>query len=206
MRVRELRFMQPNPWDDGDPAPQNRPESVIVGLPQQQLGSQMGQQMGQQIIYYSEESSSPKVLGIFVIIWGAFSFLGIFTILLLPTEDPFTGEKLVVPLLPLVLGIINSLIVAFTCIVGGYWMTLYQRRGIHLVLLGIIVSFFIGLASILLGGDGGLGEILGNEQAAIAINTIAQGICSVICGLIVAIPLMSSAQGLDGSSLFGQLK
>ena len=187
------------PWDDGMSTPQNAPEPMIVGLPQQ-----MVQPMGQQIIYVQQPSSSPKILGIFVIIWGAISFLGLFA-LFLPQVDPLTGEEIVVPFIALALQAANSVLVAFTCVVGGYWMTEYQRRGIHLALLGIGLSFMLGLATVLVGGDGGLGNFLGDE-AAFAFFAIVEGICSVICGLLVAIPLMNSAQGLDNSSLLSPLK
>ena len=63
----------------------------------------------------------------------------------------------------------------------------------------------LGLATVLVGGDGGLGNFLGDE-AAFAFFAIVEGICSVICGLLVAIPLMNSAQGLDNSSLLSPLK
>lgn len=173
---------------------------IIVGLPQQ-----MNAQMGQQIMYLQPQSSAPKVLGIFVIIWGAFAVLGTLTNFI-PQHDPFTGELIVIPIAVLILGVINGILVGFTCILGGSWMTQYKRKGIHLVLIGIIFSFFISISSVLAGGDGGLGELLGNESAVFAFFAIIQGICSVTCGLLVAIPLMNSAQGLDDSSLFSTLK
>jgi hypothetical protein len=90
--------------------------------------------------------------------------------------------------------------------VGGSWMTQYKRKGIHLVLIGILVSYFVNILGVFLGGDGGLGLLFENESAVIAIFAVVQGICSVICGLLVAIPLMTSAPGLDDSSLFRRLK
>ena len=173
---------------------------IIVGLPQQ-----MNAQMGQQIMYLQPQSSAPKVLGIFVIIWGAFAVLGTLTNFI-PQHDPFTGELIVIPIAVLILGVINGILVGFTCILGGSWMTQYKRKGIHLVLIGIGVSFFIGLSSVLAGGDGGLSEFIDNESAVFAFFAIIEGICSVVCGLLVAIPLMTSAQGLDDSSLFSTLK
>jgi|GEM_PF-249145 len=176
------------------------PEPIIVGMPQQ-----MNPQMGQQVMYLQQQSSAPKVLGIFVIIWGAFSFLGVIS-WLIPTSDPITGEKIIVPVSVIIVNIVNSLIAGFMCVLGGYWMTQYQKRGIHLVLIGITVSYFIGLSSIALGGDAGLGELIGNDSAVFTIIAVIEGICSVICGLLVAIPLMTAAPGLDDSSLFRRLK
>jgi hypothetical protein len=57
-----------------------------------------------------------------------------------------------------------------------------------------------------LGGDTGLEGIIGNDSAVFTIFAVVQGICSVICGLLVAIPLMTAAPGLDDSSLFRRLK
>lgn len=224
--------MQPNPWDDGEVSIQDSaiggdvhtgatihnhyhgeqadvsapsstnvmPEPIIVGMPQQ-----MNPQMGQQIVYLQPQSSSPRILGTLVIIWGAISFLGVL-LSFVPVVDPSTGEQLAVPISVVLINVLNSILVGITCILGGYWMTQYKKKGIHLTLIGIIVSYFVGLAGIALGGDAGLGEFIGDESAVFTIFAVSQGICSVLCGLIVAIPLMNAAQGLDESSLFGQLK
>ena len=224
--------MQPNPWDDGEvsiqdsaiageihtgttvhdhyhgeqptvsPPPSQiaNPGQIIIGMPQQ-----MNQQMGQQIMYLQPQSSSPKVLGIFVIIWGAISFLGVL-LSFLPVVDPSTGEELIVPNSVILVNVMNSVLVGITCMLGGYWMTQYKKKGIHLTLVGILISYFVGLGGVALGGDGGLGELPIDESTAFTLVAVLQGVCSVICGLLVAIPLMSAAQGLDDSSLFGQLK
>ncbi|MDA9254487.1 hypothetical protein N9P14_00215 [Candidatus Poseidoniaceae archaeon] len=199
--------MQPNPWDDGvqtdeSPSPSQiaNPEQIIIGMPQQ-----MNQQMGQQIMYLQPQSSSPKVLGIFVIIWGAISFLGVF-LSFIPVVDPSTGEELIVPNSVILINVFNSILAGFTCVLGGYWMTQYKKKGIHLTLVGILISYFVGLGGVALGGDAGLGELPIDESTAFTLFAVLQGVCSIICGLLVAIPLMSAAQGLDDSSLFGQLK
>ena len=176
------------------------PAPIIVGLP-----VQMNAQMGQQIMYLQPQSSAPKVLGIFVIIWGVLSLLGSFANFI-PMTDPATGEILTIPVSVLIVNLINGVLIGLVYLLGGYWMTQYQRRGIHLVLIGIVVSFALGILGVLLGGDGGLGELLESNSAAFTIVAVFEGICSVICGLLVAIPLMTSAQGLDDSSLFSTLK
>ena len=225
--------MQPNPWDDGEysseqvstqdsavagdlhagdtvhnhyqqtqpnPSQLAQPSPILVGFPQQG-----NVPMGQQIVYLQPQSSSPKVLGIFVIIWGAISLLGAFAFFL-PAEDPLTGEQIVVPFEAVAVNLINAVFVGLTCIVSGYWMTQYKKKGIHLAFLSIFISYFLSLAAVYLGADGGLGSILGNDSAAFTLVAVTQGICTVICGLLVAIPLMSSGQGMDDSSLFRTLK
>jgi len=182
------------------PSQMATPAPIIVGLP-----VQMNAQMGQQIMYLQPQSSAPKVLGIFVIIWGVLSLLGSFANFI-PMTDPATGEILTIPVSVLIVNLINGVLIGLVYLLGGYWMTQYQRRGIHLVLIGIVVSFALGILGVLLGGDGGLGELLESNSAAFTIVAVFEGICSVICGLLVAIPLMTSAQGLDDSSLFSTLK
>lgn len=222
--------MQPNPWDDGEvsnqdsaiagdvhtgatihnhshgvqptsaapqPASQVIPhDSLIVGVPQN-----ITPHMGQQIVYLQQQSSAPKVIGIFVIIWGAISFVGAL-LSFLPVEDPMTGEELVIPTSVILVDVLHSVVIGSMSILGGYWMTQYQKKGIHLVLFSLILSYALTLLSVLLGGDGGLGELLGSDSAVFTLIAVTQGICSVICGLIVAIPLMTASHGLDNSSLF----
>jgi hypothetical protein len=73
----------------------------------------------------------------------------------------------------------------------------YQRRGVHLGLLAVGVSFIINVAltfaysDITAVGIGGVG-------GAIISSVIGSG----ICGLLVAVPLLVSDNGLDDSSLF----
>lgn len=224
--------MQPNPWDDGEyssnevsmqdsavagdlhsddtvhnhfhemqpnPSQSTQPTPILVGFPQQGA-----MPTGQQVVYLQPQSSSPKVIGIFVIIYGAISLLGAFA-LFLPAVDPITGEEIVVPMEAFAVNLVNTAFVGLTCIISGFWMTQYKKKGIHLAFLSLLLSYFLGLAAFSLGADGGLGSVLGNE-AAFTLVAVTQGICSVICGLIVAIPLMSSGQGMDDSSLFRTLK
>lgn len=217
--------MQPNPWDDGDYSSnevsmqdsafagdlhsgdtfhnhshESRPSPILVGFPQP------GNTNGHQVVYLQQHSSSPKIIGIFVIIWGAFSLLGTLPLFFLTPQNPFTGEEMIVPQAAFLIDITNALFVGLTCILSGFWMTQYKKKGIHLALLSLFISYLMGLAAVSLGADGGIGSLLDDDSAAFTLVAVVQGICSVICGLLVAIPLMSSGQGMDDSSLFGSLK
>ena len=112
--------MQPNPWDDGEysssdvlmedsavageinsgdevhyHAPEtqsnfpqaDRPSSILVGSPQQ-----VHMPMGQQVVYLQQQSSSSKVIGILLILLGAFSSLG-FLNLLIPIDPVFLSMR-----------------------------------------------------------------------------------------------------------------
>ena len=219
--------MQPNPWDDGEysssdvlmedsavageinsgdevhyHAPEtqsnfpqaDRPSSILVGSPQQ-----VHMPMGQQVVYLQQQSSSSKVIGILLILLGAFSTLGLLN-LFIPI-DPVTNEQIPIPALAAMT--VNTLVTSVGYILAGVWMTQYKKKGIHLALLVTFLSYIFGVASVVLGGpDGGLESYFG-EDAVIGITAVLNGICSGICALIIAIPLLSGGnQGLDDSKFF----
>ena len=219
--------MQPNPWDDGEfsssdvssqdsavageinsgdevnyHAPEtqsnfpqaDRPSSMLIGSPQQ-----VNMPMGQQVVYLQQQSSSSKVIGILLILLGALSSLG-FLNLLIPI-DPVTNEQ--IPISALASMTMNTLLTSVGYILAGVWMTQYKKKGIHLALLVTFLSYIFGVASVALGGpDGGLETYFG-EDAVIGITAVLNGICSGICALIIAIPLLSGGnQGLDDSKFF----
>jgi hypothetical protein len=157
---------------------------------------------GQQPFPLQPPSSASKVVGIFTVILGLFSFL---TAILsfMPVRDPLTGEVIEISTSVLAVNVVNSLVGSVLFILGGIWMTQYKRKGVHLVLLGVGATFALGMTSAALGGDPGIDSLVG-ERAAFAFEAVFNTVCSLICGLIVAIPLMNGAtSGLDDSRLFG---
>ena len=95
-------------------------------------------------------------------------------------------------------------------------MTNYQKRGVHISLVLIAISAIVGMAAIMMMPDI-LDDIAEEENltaeerddldeysgTVMGIGAIFVLICNGICGLIIAIPLMISNNGLDNSSLFG---
>ena len=95
-------------------------------------------------------------------------------------------------------------------------MTNYQKRGVHIALLMIVISTVVGVFALMMMPDI-LDDIAEEENlsadereeldqfsgAIMGIGAIFVIICNGICGLIIAIPLMISNNGLDDSSLFG---
>jgi hypothetical protein len=92
----------------------------------------------------------------------------------------------------------------------------YQRRGVHLLFIAILVSSALGgleLSTIdevydQMLEDGDLAQeeydlIMNNPEIVTGIGMIFVALCGGMCGLIAAIPLMVSNNGLDKSSLFG---
>jgi len=215
--------MQPSPWDD-DYVKSNdskAPQSVQMNAPmstQDPFSSQpveMQQPMimgttaqmpayGQQPLYIQQApSSAAKIIGIILVIVGAFNLLGLLTAFG-PQIDPFTGEEIIVSTSSQVLTAVNSLISLVGFVLAGIWMTQYRRKGLHLALLTIVVTYLIGVLTVGVGGnDGGIGTLL-DDGAALGVTAVLTGVCSGICGLIVAIPLLSGGNhGLDDSKLFG---
>jgi hypothetical protein len=199
--------MQPDPWAGQQPD-HKQPEAVMVGNVSEQP-SVLGQQMGMpgQVIMVQQPSSAAKVIGVLVIISGCLGVLDGLT-------QIFSALSYSSMVIPLVLALL-SISMSAASVLGGYWMTNYQRRGVQLVLITVLVGFIIASASTLVLEDimqeeldngnltqeeydatQGMMGIIG--AAVIAVSAVCYG----ICGLIVAIPLMSANGGLDDSSLF----
>ena len=90
-----------------------------------------------------------------------------------------------------------------------------SKRGVHLSLAMIVLSAIVGIFVIMMmpgilddvaedenltAEEEGLDEFTGTIMGVGAIFVV---VCNGICGLIIAIPLMISNNGLDNSSLFG---
>ena len=199
--------MQPDPWGGQQPD-HKQPEAVMMGNVSQQpsvLGQAGG--MAGQVIMVQQPSSAAKVVGVLVIILGCLGVMsGIGEIF-----NALSYSSMVIALVLAILNIANSA----ASVLGGYWMTNYERRGVQLVLITVLVGFITASASTLVLGDmmqeeldagnvsqeewdasQGLMSILGGVVIAVS------AVCYGICGLIVAIPLMSANGGLDESSLF----
>ena len=106
--------------------------------------------------------------------------------------------------LDIILNLISGFVAIVTAILGGIWMTNYKRKGVHLVLLGILIGFLLSIALSLTGSTDTAAQDLDlNENAVSALVVGVSAVCNAVCALIVAIPLMVSNNGLDDSKLFG---
>jgi len=199
--------MQPDPWAGQQPD-HKQPEAVMMGNVSEQpsvLGHQMG--MPGQVIMVQQPSSAAKVIGILAMISGCLGVLSGFVSIV----DSLSYSSVVIPLILAILGLAGSA----ASVLGGYWMTEYQRRGVQLVLITVLVGFITASASSLILDDIMMEELdngnMTQEEydATQGVMSVVGGImvavsavCYGICGLIVAIPLMSANGGLDDSSLF----
>lgn len=155
----------------------------------------------QNVMIIQQESSAPQVIGILVIIYGAIGMmgaaLGVLGSSFLASEidedvmDEYAMQLIIFSLL--------SGILSLATIISGVWINKKQKRGIHLAWAAIGVGFILSVVQQLiipeeLSDPSGLGKAIGIGFAAV---------CNVICGLIVAIPLMISGSGMDDSKLIG---
>ena len=167
-----------------------QPQTVIIdpntGLPQN-------------VIIMEQPSSAPKVVGIFVIIYGAIgvlgSALGLFgSALLSEIDDDLASDYS----LHLIAFSLVSLVVSIGIIIAGTQINNRQGRGVHLAWAAIVANFILSITqqAVLpseLSDPSGVGQV---------INTAMNVVCTGICGLIVAIPLMVTGSGMDDSKLF----
>ena len=215
-----LSTMEPSPWDDEkEQTPgQEAPPSTNLwnpaeAQPAQQpmiMGAPVQQQFGHQPIMITQApSSSPKVIGVLVIVFAVLNILGELLGFLGP--GAFKRPAMLIAASVLGLGLSGA------SIAGGVMMINYQRRGLILVCLVILVSTIVQIGALQIAvdydqlyEDGDLTEEEYNALTEIddgglitAIGTVFVVICNGVCLGIVAIPLMVSNNGLDNSKLFG---
>ncbi len=176
------------------------------------FGTPVMAQPGQMIVV-SKESSTPKVVGIITMIYGSLSLLvfliqtAVFSAI--PsvregaTQAGFGSTGYWVSMLGSAAGLVML-------IIGGYWISERQRRGVQLAMIAIGITLVTAIAGAALGFDGGIADQLEDsgmvsESDAMTISTgvnISMNIiCNACCGLFVAWPLMITDAGMDRSSL-----
>jgi hypothetical protein len=215
--------MEPSsPWDDVGPENENkepsfvdsRPESIPIsaGFSSMQNGSMltgMAEMPPGQMIFLGPPSGAPKVVGILCTIYGVILF-GSSALNIVGAFGYQTSQ-------PVLLAIYAAgLATAGATIGGGVMLVSYQRRGVHLLFAAILVSSVLSGVELTMTDDiydqmyedGDLSEeeyevISANSGLISGIGMFMVALCGGICGLIVAIPLMVSNNGLDNSSLFG---
>ena len=153
-------------------------------------------------MYMVERSSAPQVIGILVIIYGAFMVLAsLFGLVNLGMEDP-NGEAL----LPawLVIGqTLTGVVISGATAYAGFLMFSYKKQGIWIAFGAIGAGWATNSIWNYLSTDyvlnaspdsselGGLSEIMAGGSAICGL------FCAAICGLIVAIPLFMANSGME---------
>ena len=213
--------MEPPKWTDENPAPDlsgntapkgvNLTDSAISGDVHHTVVNNYNPYQAQpqgQMIFVQPPSGAAKVMGILIIIYASFGLLGALASLLGGTffeallgevadQDPDAlgfdpagfGQYMMIT------GLV-SLVTSAGTLLAGIWTMQYQKRGIQLGLAMILASFVLGLILAFIYpefSDSGFGM-----GATVVMSVLGSG----FCGLMVAIPMMVSNNGLDDSSLF----
>ena len=188
-------------------------DSVISGDVHYHNTTQTGMQPGtimidpntglpQNVIIMQQPSAAPKVVGILVIIWGSIftilSAIGVIGLSLYTDSDSDMYVKQVADsptILYLITGI--SIFAVIGQIVGGSFMVQKKKMGIFITLACLVVLFIGDIAIELVYPD--LAASQPNDLGT-SLNLGFSAVCSGICGLLVAIPLMVSGNGMDGQN------
>ena len=183
-------------YSDSPSIEENAP--VMIGSVSTPVG---GNPYGQ-VLMVGQPSGAAKVVGILIIIFAAFNIifgglglLGAEWVAEIQGEDPnidISDPDEYATYLKMASGI--GLLLGIGFLMAGIWMTQFQSRGVQLALAIVAVSFVIDIVIASMYPQYGTGNM--------ALDIGGGMFCSVICGLITAIPLMVANNGLDGSSLF----
>ena len=179
---------------------------MISGEPQTVTATQQMYGAQQQMILLQQPSSAPKVIGIFVIIYGAISaLLGLIGALggallaaeseVFSTSSDGTLQVILFTLLSVGFGI--------GFIITGVQINNRKKIGVQLSWILIALSLVIGIFQTMLTPTEDLEAVGFDSGAYYALQIGGQVVCNAICGLLVAIPLMVSNSMMDDSSLWG---
>ena len=177
---------------------ESEPQQVMIGS----VTTPVGANPYGQVLMVGQPSGAAKVVGILVIIFAAFNIiagglglLGAEWVAQIQGEDPnidIPDPDEYATYLMIASGI--GLLMGIGFLMAGIWMTQFQSRGVQLALAIVAVSFVIDIVLASMYPQYGTGNM--------ALDIGGGMFCSVVCGLITAIPLMVANNGLDGSSLF----
>ena len=179
-------------------------DSQLTGIPQTVI-IDPNTGLPQNVVIIQQESSAPKVVGILIIIYGA--IIGVLTLIAMlgvslitdPDSEIYSKDVADSPtMMYVILGV--AVLCCIGQVVSGIFMNQKKKMGIHLVWVTILISF---AADILM--EFTYPEYIAAQAGAMStsVNIAFSGVCSVICGVIVAIPLMVTGSGMDDSSLIG---
>ena len=168
---------------------------MITGTPQQMTGTQ------HQMIMMQQPSSAPNVIGIFVIIFGGIILLltlgGSFILELLPEESQVDVSNEWYDYIILIL----TLSIGLGFIYSGMEITKRKKAGVRLTWLLLLIWTVTNIVSTLLEPvpDPGNGKEV-NLPVLYGAVIGFQLFCSVICGLMAAIPLMVNNAFMEPSN------
>ena len=183
--------------NDGGAAPE---ETTLSGTPNAAPGGDQGA-FSQPAVMVGPKSSLPKIMGILMMVWGVLA--GLISLLSLAgTGDTITSlEEIGIETnsifmwVQAVIGVGVPIVIAY----AGNQVRNYQRSGVMLGLYAIGAQLVVSLIGTVLIADA-MAEMAGDSAmgaAAGSIGAFFQVFCAAICGLLVALPILASADSLE---------
>jgi hypothetical protein len=181
------------------------PSVMISGEPQTMAPNQQMYGAQQQMILLQQPSSAPKVIGIFVIIYGAinalFGLIGALGGALLSSSDlGLYGSDVS---LQVILFALISVGFGIGFIITGVQINNRKKIGVQLSWILIALSLVLGVLQTMLATPDEIASTGLNNDAFYGVQIGGTIVCNAICGLLVAIPLMVNNSMMDDSSLWG---
>ncbi len=196
---------------DEEPQPDTSENGTLEGNPVN-LSTHPNQNAYQQVVAYAPvKSQIPKIFGIFMMIYGVvFGLLGIIGVLGTGVAiGDYESNGIEISGLQTawfyISAIGSGLIVSGAVAYGGYQTYNYKRRGVMLGLGAVAFGFVLSLGDTAITGDivqqyldiTGETDVEGFGALIAGIGVVVSLVCSAICGLLVAIPLLAAGNDLE---------
>ncbi|MBL11217.1 MAG: hypothetical protein CMB46_00185 [Euryarchaeota archaeon] len=185
-------------------------ENTLSGTPNAAPAGDGGGTYDHNVMVVSK-SSLPQVMGILMMIYGV--VIGLFGILgILGTgaaisnyEDTGISVSGLQTAWFYISAISSGLIVTGAVAYGGYETYNYKKRGVMIGLGAVAFGFVVSLGDMAITADiveqylelSGGAEVEGLGGIVAGVGVVMSLVCSAICGLLVALPLIASADSLE---------
>ena len=175
------------------------------------MSTQPNQNAYQQTVAYAPvKSQVPKIFGIFMMIYGVivglFGIIGVFGTGGVISDYENAGIEISgLQTAWFYISAISGLIVSGAVAYGGYETYNYKKRGVMIGLGAVAFGFVLSLGDTAITGDitqqlldsTGEAEVEGLGALVAGIGFVMSLVCSAICGLLVAIPLLAAGNDLE---------
>ena len=176
-------------------------ETTLSGTPNAAPAGDDGGAHGQPAVMVGPKSSLPKIMGILMMIYGV--IVGLLSALGLATTGDTIAmyEELDIEVNSIYMWVqgIVAVGVNFAIAYAGNQVRNYQRSGVMLGLYAVGVMLAVQLIGTLMFADA-MAEMAGDSaMGAVAgsVGAFFQVFCAAICGLLVALPILASAESLE---------
>ena len=182
---------------EGGAAPE---EATLSGTPNAAPAADAGA-YGQPTVMVGPKSSLPKIMGILMMIYGVvMGLLSVLGLLVVGTTiDEYASVGIEVNSIFMWIQALVAVVVYFVIAYAGNQVRNYQRSGVMMGLYAIGAQLAVSLIGTVLFADA-MAEMAGDSAlgaAAGGIGAFFQVFCAAICGLLVALPILASADSLE---------